>query len=214
MATAVLERQKVDAAHGIGEPETDRAGSVPSEYHWSVDAFTKAGDAGVFGNDARLELLQGRIFEIMGQGPEHSTLASVIADMLREATGKQFVVREEKPVQIAGDSLPIPDVLVLKGRQIDYRDHQPRPEEVALVVEVPITTADFDLNEKAAQYAHAKIQEYWVVLGNEDIIVRHRQPSPMGYQDVTRLTGTDTLSVLALPETVWTINALLGNEVK
>ena len=213
MATAVLERQKTDT-HEIEKPETEGAESAPFEYRWSVDAFMKAGDAGVFGNDARLELLQGRIYKVMGQASRHSTLASVIADMLRAATGKQFAVREEKPVQIAGDSLPIPDVSVLRGRQTDYNDHQPRPEEVALVVEVSITTADSDLNEKAAQYAYAKIQEYWVVLGNEDVIVRHRQPSPMGYQDVTRLTGTDTLSVLALPETVWTINALLGNEVK
>lgn len=198
--------------HEIEEPETECAESAPSEYHWSVDAFIKAGDAGVFGNDARLELIQGRILKVTGQGSRRSTLASVIADMLWEATGKQFAVREEKPVQIAGDSLPIPDVFVLRGRQTDYNDHQPRPEEVALVVEVSIITADFDLNEKAAQYAHAKIQEYWVVLGNEDAIVRHRQSSPGGYRDVTRLAGTDTLSALALPETVWTINVLLGNE--
>ena len=148
----------------------------------------------------------------MGQGSRHSTLASVIADMLREAAGKRFAVREEKPVRIAADSQPIPDILVLKGRQTDYNDNQPVPGDVQLLVEVSVTTVGYDLGNKATHYARAGISEYWVVAEMQDTIVRHRQPSPEGYRDVTRLTGTDTLSALALPETVWTINALLGKE--
>lgn len=52
--------------------------------------------------------------------------------------------------------------------------------------------------------------EYWVVLINEAGVVVHRQPSPEGYGEVTRLAGGDTLSPLALPEAVWTVNELLG----
>ena len=209
MATALLERQKVDAQENR-RPDAATSEEYPAEYHWTVDAFRKASDAGAFGHEARLELIQGRIFEIMGQGSEHSTLASVIADMLREAAGKRFAIREEKPVQVASDSQPIPDVMVLKGRQTDYKDHQPRPEEVVLIVEISVTTADYDLGKKAAHYARAKIQEYWVVLESEAAIVRHRQPSPEGYGEVTRLAGDDTLSPLALPEAVWTVDELLG----
>lgn len=211
MVTALLEKQDVKQRDvlttGRGE-----GGATPPEYHWTVEAFHIACDAGAFGPQKRLELIQGRIFEIMRQGPRRSTLASVVADMLREATGKRFAVREEKPVQIAADSQPLPDVLVLKGRQTDYNDHQPRPEEVALIVEVSVTTAEYDLGKKAEQYAQAGISECWVIVEMDNVIVRHRQPSPEGYQEVTRLEGTDALSPLAMPNAVWTVAALLGKE--
>lgn len=208
MATALLERQGVKER----DASTPEGGTPPPEYHWSVDAFVKAFDAGVFGHDARLELIQGRIFEIMGQGPRHSTLASVIADMLRDAAGKRLAVREEKPVRIAADSQPIPDILVLKGQQTDYNNHQPEPNEVELLVEISVTSLEYDLGGKAQQYARAGIREYWAVAEKDDAIIVHREPSAEGYQNTSRLTGTNTLSPLAMPEVVWTVDALLGKE--
>ena len=56
------------------------------------------------------------------------------------------------------------------------------------------------------------MREYWAVLVNEDVIAVHREPSPDGYQSVSRLAGEDVLSALALPEVVWTVDALLGKE--
>ena len=208
MATAVLEKQdikKQDVPMAGAESEAESV-----EYHWTAEAFTKAAEAGVFGHEARLELIQGRIFKIMGQGPRHSTLASVIADMLRDAVGKRLAVREEKPVRIAEDSQPIPDILVLSGKQTDYNDRQPEPADVALLVEVSVTTSEYDLGGKAQQYAQAGIREYWVVAEKDDAIVVHREPSPNGYKSVTRLAGADTLSSLALPEAAWTADVLLG----
>lgn len=208
MATALLEKQDVEQVE-VGELEALDE-TVPPEYHWTVDAFMKASDAGVFAPDIRLELIQGRIFEIMGQSPRHSSLASAIADMLREAAGKQYAVREEKPIHIAFDGEPIPDISIVSGRQVDYKDRHPGPEDVQLLVELSVTTVDYDLGGKALLYSQAGIREYWVVLANDAVIVRHRQPLADGYKEVTRLTGPDTLSPLALPEIVWTINELLG----
>jgi Uma2 family endonuclease len=208
MAPALLEKQKVTEPE-IKQSETSD-GAAP--YHWTVEAFTKASEAGVFGYSERLELIQGRIIKIMGQGPRHATLASEIADMLRDAAKKQFAIREEKPVRIDFDGEPIPDVMVLSGRQADYGDHQPVPEDVRLLVEVSVTTVEYDLGEKALLYAQAGVTDYWAVLVNEAAIVVHREPSPEGYQNVMRLAGTDSLSPLAMPEVVWTVNALLGHE--
>ena len=61
-------------------------------------------------------------------------------------------------------------------------------------------------------YAQAGIGGYWAVLVNESVIVRHRTPTPEGYQEVTRLAGADPFSPLAAPEVTWTVNALLGLE--
>ena len=206
MVTALLEKQDAKKPEAA---ESD-TGAVP--YHWTVEAFSKASDAGVFGHSKRLELVQGRIIEIMGQGPRHATLASEIADMLRDAAKKQFAIREEKPFRIDFDGEPIPDIMVLSGRQADYDDHQPGPEDVRLLVEVSVTTNEYDLGEKAMLYAQSGIADYWVVMVKENTIVRHRQPSPQGYGEVMRLTGENSLSPLAMPEIVWNVAALLGKE--
>ena len=206
MATALLEKQDVQ------KPEAAESEAAPVPYHWTVDAYYRAYDAGVFEHPERLELIQGRIIENMSQGPRHSTLASVIADMLSDAMRPGFAIRQEKPIRIDFDGEPIPDVTALRGRQADYGERQPTPEDAALVVEVSDTTVAYDLGGKALLYAQAGITDYWVVLVNESVIVRHRTPTPEGYQDVTRLAGADTLSPLASPEAVWTVGALLGRE--
>jgi len=202
----------------LDKPQTERV-TVPvatfpqgeiREYHWTVDALYRALNAGVFEHPERLELIQGRIIENMSQGPRHSTLATEVAEMLREAMRRNFAIREEKPVRIDFDGEPIPDIMVLKGRQADYGERQPVPDDVELLVEVSDTTVAYDLGEKALLYAQAGIIDYWVVLVNEAAIVRHRVPTPAGYQSVTRLAGADAISPLAAPETVWTVNALLG----
>ena len=195
MATVLLEKYEV---------------KQPVPYLWTAVAFNKAAEAGMFGPDERLELVRGRIIKIMGQGPRHATLASEIAEMLREAFRSGFAVREEKPVHLSPDSEPIPDIMVLDGRQAEYRDRQPAPEDVRLLVEVSVTTAEYELGEKALLYAQSGIADYWVVLVNESAIVRHRQPSAEGYGEVMRLAGTDTLSPLALPQANWIVHAFLG----
>lgn len=206
MATALLEKQDAE------RPEAVQAAPGPIEYHWTVDAYYRAYNAGVFEHPERLELIQGRIIENMSQGPRHSTLASVIADMLSDAMRPGFAIRQEKPIRIDFDGEPISDVMALRGRQADYGERQPTPEDAALVVEVSDTTVAYDLGGKALLYSQAGIADYWGVLVNEAAIVRHRTPTPGGYQDVTRLSGSDMLSPLAAPEAAWTVNALLGRE--
>ena len=189
-----------------------RAEEQVEDRHWTVEEFYRAVDAGVFEHPERLELIQGRIVENMSQGPRHSTLASEVAEMLREALRQRFAIREEKPIRIDFDGEPIPDVLVLKGRQADYGERQPGPADVVLLIEVSDTTAAYDLGGKADLYAEAGVTDYWVVLVNEAAIVRHRSPTPDGYAEVVRLGGTDSISPLAAPEAVWTVTALLGRD--
>lgn len=182
------------------------------QHHWTVEEFYRAYDAGEFGYSRRFELIQGRIVEKMPPGPHHSYLADAVAHMLRVALEPPLLVREEKAIRIALDSQPIPHISVVRGRRVDYAERNPAPENVALLVEVADTTVAYDLGGKALMDAQAGITDYWVVLVNEAVIVRHRDPTPDGYQEVTRLMGGDTLSPRAAPESVWTVNALLGRE--
>ena len=179
----------------------------PEDRHWTVEEFYRAAAAGQIDDPDRLELVHGRLNKIM-QGDRHANLCSRLSRQLRRALDPPLFARDEKPIHIAFDGEPIPDVMFTYQEQ--YEGRHPFPEDVALLVEVSDTSAAYDLGEKALLYSQAGITDYWVVLVNEAAIVRHRQPTPEGYQQVTRLAGADTLSPLVVPEAVWTVNALLG----
>ncbi len=177
------------------------------DHHWTAEDFYRAAAAGEFDDPDRLELVHGRLNRIM-QGDRHANLCTRLSRQLRRVLDPPLFARDEKPVHIAFDGEPIPDVMFTYQEQ--YEGRHPFPEDLALLVEVSDTSAAYDLGEKALLYAQAGIGDYWVVLVNEAIIVRHREPTAEGYKEVTRLAGTDALSPLAMPEVVWTIDALLG----
>ena len=182
------------------------------EYHWTVDALYRALDAGVFEHPERLELIQGRLIENMSQNAPHASLRRRLGRLLRASLEPPFLVMEESSLRLALDGEPVPDVLVVTGAESDYDLKHPTQAEAVLVVEVSDTSATYDLGGKSILYAEASIADYWVVLVNEAVIVVHREPSPDGYKDVTRLNGSDTLAPLAMPEAVWSVDALLGKE--
>ena len=185
---------------------------IIEDRHWTVEEFYRAYDMGKFGYSKRWELIQGRIIKKMPPRPRHASLADMIAEMLREAMQPAYIVREEKPVHLAFDTEPVPDITVAHGARKDYRERHPTAADTVLVVEVADTSVAKDLGEKAKSYAEAGMTDYWVVLVNEDALVVHREPTPAGYKEVTRLTESDAISPLAMPNAVWTINALLGRE--
>jgi len=179
------------------------------EHHWTAEEFLLAAAAGEFADPDRLELVHGRLRRLM-QGNRHANLRFRVSRRLRRAVDPPLFTRDENPLHVALDLVLIPDIMFTY--QEEYEGRHPEPGDVALLVEIADSSADYDLSEKALLYAQAGIAEYWVVLAEAQAVVVYRQPTPEGYQDVARLAGADTLSPLAMPSAVWTINALVGRE--
>jgi len=196
------------AALLASQPKTD----VLREYRWTAPLFYRALDAGAFGLWPKVELIRGKLMEHPGQTPPHAYTVGHVGRCFRDVFEPALQVRESKPIGIAEDTHADTDVLVIVDRLSEYEERHPGPDDTLLLVEVSDLTADYDLSEKASLYAEAGITDYWVVLVNEAAIVRHRTPTPKGYQDVTRLAGDDLVSPLAAPEAAWTVSALLGRE--
>ena len=186
------------------------ATAEPREYLWAADDFDRACDAGVFGPEARLELIHGRIIDRMGQGPFHSSLAAMIADALRAVVTPGLTVREERAIRIAFDGEPVPDVSVVTGTNRDYLRRHPAPEEAVLLVELAVSSEKYDLGDKALLYAQAGITDYWVVLPEESQIVVHRAPSPDGYASITTHGVGETIAPLAVRDVTLAVRDLLG----
>lgn len=96
-----------------------------------------------------------------------------------------------------GQSEPEPDLVWVVER--DYSHGKPTPRDILLVIEVADSSLDHDLGEKAALYAAAGIQDYWVVDLIDRRIVVHHDPAPEGYRDVRGCSGEDEVRPLAHP---------------
>ena len=114
----------------------------PEDRHWTVEEFYRAAAAGQIDDPDRLELVHGRLNKVM-QGDRHANLCSRLSRQLRRALDPPLFARDEKPIHIAFDGEPIPDVMFTY--QEEYEGRHPFPEDVALLVEVSDTSAAYDL---------------------------------------------------------------------
>jgi len=132
-------------------------------------------------DDARVELIYGRVVSMSPQGASHSYGVTELARMLILAVGSKGRVRIQMPLAVSDSSEPEPDIaLVPPGDYLD--DH---PTSAWLVIEVAESSLARD-RAKARVYAAAGVAEYWIVNLVEEVFEVHAGPSGEGYARVTR----------------------------
>ncbi|HET7342744.1 MAG TPA: Uma2 family endonuclease [Methylomirabilota bacterium] len=171
-------------------------------------------EAGLFGPDDRVELLDGLLIAREPQGGRHAVVVGLVRAALEKAFGRAYHMREEKPIALDPHSEPEPDVVVVAGRFRDYlHAHPSRP---VLVVEVADTSLALDRLRKGRLYARAGIADYWVVNLVDEVLEVYRKPVKAAaaqrewrYDSVRRLRRTATVTPLAAPRARIRVSALL-----
>ena len=143
--------------------------------------------------DERIELLAGFLVAKEPQGAYHSDLLSTLADKLRDALRGRARVRVQCPFAASPESEPEPDIAVVPNG--DYRGAL--PSKAPLVIEVAGSSSKRDRTLKAAIYARADVQEYWVVDLKGRVTHVFRDPIP-GIRRPARIHGKRKTSVLRL----------------
>jgi Uma2 family endonuclease len=162
--------------------------------------YYRLGEAGVLGEDDRVELLDGIVAAMSPIGPFHSGVVGLLIQFFTHELGQRVFVNAQNPVVLDDLSEPQPDVTLLKPRRDSYRDAHPTPQDVLLLVEVAEASIDLDLGEKARLYARAGVSEYWVVDLVHRLIVVHRQPVGDRYQEVTEHRRGAAVAPEAFPD--------------
>ena len=134
----------------------------------SVEFYHQAGELGLLGED--IELLEGNLVKKMAKSPLHTWLVQFLHSLLLRSLGPGLSVRMEQPLTL-DRSEPEPDLAVVRGGPGDFRHAHPTTAE--LVIEVAISTVEVD-RQKAAIYAAAGIEEYWIVIPAADCVEIHR----------------------------------------
>jgi hypothetical protein len=133
-----------------------------SSFRFDVRQFHRILASGVFG-DQMVELVAGRIFP-MTDLPPHVFAVGRIHEAFRPLFPRdRWTIREEKPILIGRYWAPKPDLALLRGDDTVYANRQPRPGDVALLLEVSDTTYRRDRGLKWRQYAAASIPIYIIV---------------------------------------------------
>jgi Uma2 family endonuclease len=177
---------------------------------FTVEEWHRMGEAGLFGDDARMELLDGEVIEMAPIGSRHAGCVKYLARALIVAVGDRAVVAVQDPVVLDSHSEPQPDLAVLAPRADGYRESHPTPSEILLIIEVSDTTLAFDRDIKAPQYARAAVPECWIVdLAGDQVLVM-RSPGAGGYSDVRGLYRGETVSSATLGGAAVPVTDVLG----
>ncbi|MCX6101374.1 MAG: Uma2 family endonuclease [Candidatus Bipolaricaulota bacterium] len=169
----------------------------------SVEAYHTLGEAKLI--PERTELLYGFVYHKMSKSPLHSFLVQLLQDLLHGVVPGGFVVRTEQPLTCV-DSEPEPDLAVVRGQVADFRLAHPSTAE--LVIEVCVTSADYD-RSKLRAYASAGVKECWLVLGRDKQIEVHRQPNKLQFAERTLHGPGAQLTSTAIPSITVDVSKLL-----
>ena len=173
---------------------------IPSElqYRISVDVYHRMIDAGILGEDDRVELLEGVIVAMPPQRADHSALIARLTRWLVRAAGDEYSVRVQLPLAVSDDSEPEPDLALVRAADESLRA---QPAWAALVVEGSRTTLDTDRRIKGALYARAGIPEYWLVDVVSETVEVYAEPDTDAsrYRTLVTIGREGSLRAAALP---------------
>lgn len=166
----------------------------------TVAEYDQMIEAGIYTENDRIELLNGKIIELMPTGPKHAYFNEKIADILKEKLDKDADVRSQNPVILDDFSEPEPDIVLAKPPREKYIENHPTPADILLVMEISDTTLIYDREAKARAYSRNGIRQYLLLNLQNETIEDSREPSEDGYQFKQTLRKGDSFNLVAFPK--------------
>ena len=182
------------------------ASDVPRK-KWTRDEYRRLTEDGYL-EDGKVELINGEIWQKMGQGRRHTFVVTRLFERLGLIFGFDRL-QSQSSLNTGGYSTPEPDLALLAQDIGQYLEADPTPAEILLVMEASNTTLNADLGTKQQMYARSGIPEYWVVDIPNRLLHVFRAPTSDGYSEVSVLTTNGEVRPLAAPEAVIRVADLL-----
>lgn len=166
----------------------------------TVADYYRMGEAGIFHEDDRVELMEGDLIDMAPIGSKHASTVTRLERLLITEVGDSAVVSGQNPLKLSNLSVPQPDVMVLKLRPDDYFNALPEPADVLLLIEVADSSLNYDRNTKLPLYASGNIPEIWLIDLNARTLERYTQPRGESYAQFEIFNQLDKISPIFLPE--------------
>ena len=188
-----------------------RAGSdFPRRHRLSVADYYRMAEVGILSPDARVELIDGEIIDMVPPGSPHAAAVNRLTEVFVRAVAGRAIVLVQNPVRLSEFSEPQPDLALLRPREDYYSAHHPRPADTLLIVEIADSSLRFDRDKKTPLYASHGIPELWLVDLRNRRLVRYRAPEQDAYSLVDEPDLESALEVSALPGVTVGLQRLFG----
>ncbi len=171
----------------------------PHRYRLTADDYHRMGEAGIFAEEDRVELIEGEIIEMAPIGSQHAAYVARLQKLLERSAGDQAIIWVQNPVVLNDRSEPEPDICLLRPRKDFYASAHPHPADVLLIIEVADTSLTYDRDLKLPLYARHGIPEVWIVDLENRCLHVFTEAAETGYQQTQTLAepGLRTLGALS-----------------
>jgi Uma2 family endonuclease len=176
---------------------------------FTVEEYHQMGQAGIFTEGDRVELIDGEIVEMAPIGSRHAACVARLTALFSRVQGRS-IVWVQNPIRLGEHSEPQPDVAILRLRHDFYSQVYPTPQDILLIIEVADSSLDYEREVKVSLYARAGISEVWLVDLPAERVTIYRRPLTQGYQELQKVSRTEELAPEAFPELILRVNEILG----
>jgi Uma2 family endonuclease len=160
-------------------------------------------DAGILGEDERVELVEGELVMMPSKGYAHELIKNELTVVIARALPPTLHMGVEMTVQFSDNTILEPDIVVFERagliRSQENFSHL-GPRAVRLAIEVAWSSLVYDRRLKARLYAKHAVEEYWVVDANERVTYVHSGPSDEGWASIVERAPNVALTTPSLPE--------------
>jgi len=170
-------------------------------HRFTVEEYRKMGEAGIFGEDDRVELVEGEVVQMTPIGDRHVESVMRLNRLLSRwafgASEADLFVSVQNPLVLGEYGEPQPDLVVV--RRSAGSSGTPTAREALLVVEVAATSLIHDRERKLPLYAASGIPEAWVVDLDADVVEVYSEPAPGQYRNSASFGRDDRIASANLP---------------
>lgn len=149
--------------------------------------------------DWKIELVDGELERMPPPQNTHSRLQTSVFAQLLPIFGPERT-RIEIGIDLGDDTVLGCDGGVLVASIEENR--WPKGDELALVVEVSLTTLERDLGMKARRYAGAGVPHYWVVDGDASVVHAYSEPEGPKYRRAETIRFGEPMPVPGTDRTI------------
>ena len=169
---------------------------------FTADDVRRMIDAGIIGEDERIELLEGELVVMSPKGRTHEVMRFALTERMSDSRPKDVWVVSEPTLQFGDNIIAEPDIAVFPRASLPPSSAgfvRLPTGSVMLVVEIAVTSLRDDKKRKATFYARHGVRELWVVDASERVAWIYTQPSVDGWGFVVERGPDDVLTTPALP---------------
>ena len=182
---------------------------ISTDRYTTREEYERMVSRGVF-DGRRVELVQGIIYEMTPQNSLHASSIRRVRRVLEEIHPEDCDVDIQMPLSVGLDSSPEPDLAVVRRNPSEYIEGH--PESALLVVEIADSSLRRD-RKKAAVYAQAGVDDFWIVNLGRDVLEVYREPVDGAYRTRLILRRGERITPLLRPDVSLAVDDLLPRNI-